>query len=582
MKEFFSKTWNSIKKFFSKVWNATKNGCIKAWKAVKGLFIKGFKAFMGLAKPTRIIILAIAGTLIVGGVVGIAIGSSVAHKKTNSNNNEPQGDGGGEAQTFTIVWKNGDEVLETDTNVTLGSMPVYNGKDPTKEDDEEFAYEWSGWSPSVVQVSADATYVATFTQVDKGAQKKHTIDNDGDLQTANRLRSTNFTTRLTKEGTADYYEVRALGSSQRNINFNIKYNGATQTTECSVAWCKKGAFDDMDPDWIGYKYQNKWSRSETMTSSEMFESEYYLDKGVGLYFDYIFKINNLSELVYMDSEQVYTKAITFRGSAGYLKLRYDDNVLVKATLSTSEGNYTQTFKKYGTTQVDDWLGLTEYQQHEQINQSTLDALLNPEYSSTDNRLTHASFDYDAKRKSGNATPAQATGSVKSEYKSNKLHYVISDSRFDGLLYYNGEGDGLKISWDTEAPYTFAVPTSKEASKAKYDTNNHEVRGYFGIVIQSVLKNIVGNAVSGKFYSEDYIAYCEYSYEDVDETDEFKPECTVQIEVHYTFENSVPTLSSLVINRQRRAGYVGYNDIISISNISFGDSSILSNSDYQGL
>ena len=38
-----------------------------------------------------------------------------------------------EKQKFTVTWKNGDTVLETDENVEYGTTPGYNGTTPTKD-----------------------------------------------------------------------------------------------------------------------------------------------------------------------------------------------------------------------------------------------------------------------------------------------------------------------------------------------------------------------------------------------------------------------------------------------------------------
>ena len=65
---------------------------------------------------------------------------------------------------YTVIWQNYDEtVLETDKNVKKGEEPEYNGQTPIREDDENYHYEFSGWSPDLIEVSADIVYVATFT-----------------------------------------------------------------------------------------------------------------------------------------------------------------------------------------------------------------------------------------------------------------------------------------------------------------------------------------------------------------------------------------------------------------------------------
>lgn len=79
---------------------------------------------------------------------------------------------------YTVTWKNGDEILEIDEDVTGGSTPVYNGAIPTKPADSEFTYIFAGWSPVVAAVTGDVTYYATFTD----ATNKYTVtfyDDDG-------------------------------------------------------------------------------------------------------------------------------------------------------------------------------------------------------------------------------------------------------------------------------------------------------------------------------------------------------------------------------------------------------------------
>ena len=62
-----------------------------------------------------------------------------------------------------ITWKNGDSVLKTET-VAMGEMPNYTGVDPVKEADSQYTYTFSGWSPTVVAATQNATYTAVFDQ----------------------------------------------------------------------------------------------------------------------------------------------------------------------------------------------------------------------------------------------------------------------------------------------------------------------------------------------------------------------------------------------------------------------------------
>ena len=67
-------------------------------------------------------------------------------------------------KTYTVTWQNYDNsVLETDNNVKKGETPSYDGEIPTREDDEQYHYDFKEWSPELTEVSKDIVYVATYT-----------------------------------------------------------------------------------------------------------------------------------------------------------------------------------------------------------------------------------------------------------------------------------------------------------------------------------------------------------------------------------------------------------------------------------
>ena len=63
--------------------------------------------------------------------------------------------------TYSVTWMNDDLILETD-EVPYGTLPSYNGETPKKEADEQYTYEFSGWSPEIKPVAGDTTYYAIF------------------------------------------------------------------------------------------------------------------------------------------------------------------------------------------------------------------------------------------------------------------------------------------------------------------------------------------------------------------------------------------------------------------------------------
>ena len=67
-------------------------------------------------------------------------------------------------ETFTVTWQNYDgSILEIDYNVPYGTMPSYDYETPRKPSSAGMYYTFSGWSPTVVPATADATYTAQYT-----------------------------------------------------------------------------------------------------------------------------------------------------------------------------------------------------------------------------------------------------------------------------------------------------------------------------------------------------------------------------------------------------------------------------------
>lgn len=67
-------------------------------------------------------------------------------------------------KAYEVTWLgDNDSTLEVDEQVGYGDLPTYDGDTPVKASDQECNYSFSGWSPTVVEVTGDATYKAQFT-----------------------------------------------------------------------------------------------------------------------------------------------------------------------------------------------------------------------------------------------------------------------------------------------------------------------------------------------------------------------------------------------------------------------------------
>ena len=137
---------------------------------------------------------------------------------------------GEETKKYEITWKNWDgTVLEVDKNVLEESVPTYDGAEPTREESDQFSYQFIGWTPEVVSASGDATYVATFNEISKEeptvAVKGITLD-----QTSLKLQIGGAAGILTATiNPSDATNQKVTWSSSNEAVASVKANGLTAT-----------------------------------------------------------------------------------------------------------------------------------------------------------------------------------------------------------------------------------------------------------------------------------------------------------------------------------------------------------------
>lgn len=123
---------------------------------------------------------------------------------------------------YTVTWKdeNG-TVLKEDKNVEYGTMPHYDGKEPTKEGNNELIYTFAGWTPAVEEVTGNVTYTATYTTSTVYPVEFYI---DGELVKTEYVVENKNVAKY--EPTREHYALTAWQVDGANYDFTSKVTGA--------------------------------------------------------------------------------------------------------------------------------------------------------------------------------------------------------------------------------------------------------------------------------------------------------------------------------------------------------------------
>lgn len=81
-------------------------------------------------------------------------------------------------QSYAVTFVNGSEELQSN-KVPYGTLPKFNGNEPTKKATAKYTYTFKGWTPEIAKVTQAATYKAVFDSV----VRKYTITfKNGEIQ----------------------------------------------------------------------------------------------------------------------------------------------------------------------------------------------------------------------------------------------------------------------------------------------------------------------------------------------------------------------------------------------------------------
>ena len=68
---------------------------------------------------------------------------------------------------YTVTFLNYDGTQLQEIQVLEGEEAVYSGTTPTKEEDDEFTYEFEGWDKDLTNIQSNVTTKATYKYIAK-------------------------------------------------------------------------------------------------------------------------------------------------------------------------------------------------------------------------------------------------------------------------------------------------------------------------------------------------------------------------------------------------------------------------------
>ena len=240
----------------------------------------------------------------------------------------------------TVTWKNGETVLETDTDLAFNSTPQYDGIEPSKAEDVQYIYTFDGWLSSVdgkvyatdnlPKVTCDVTYTAHFATTAKTYTVRW-LDYDGTELASQSYEA--YQTPVYPNGTPETYydenyrhvfsgwspsptevvadvDYTAQYSSELIVNYNVRwenYDGTLLDEREYPEGKKPQYFGELParPD-DNYRYVfTGWSPAISVLTSDATYTAHYI------------KIKKTNSILPIDSEAVYGVENTY--------YKYNDN-----------------------------------------------------------------------------------------------------------------------------------------------------------------------------------------------------------------------------------------------------------------
>lgn len=135
---------------------------------------------------------------------------------------------------ITFVDEDGETVLKEATAYDYGTAAesIEKPADPTKAATDEFTYTFEGWTPTVAEVTADATYRATYSST----RNKYAVKvGDADSIEVEYGSNYTFTAPVAAVSQTDEMQVFAVGTSYENIGVTNEFV-RTVTGSITFSW----------------------------------------------------------------------------------------------------------------------------------------------------------------------------------------------------------------------------------------------------------------------------------------------------------------------------------------------------------
>ena len=135
-------------------------------------------------------------------------------KTDPTNPDNPDNPGTDDNVFYTITFKDYDGTVLQTSSVKKGETPAYNKSNPSRENDDNYSYTFSGWQPTLTKVSEDAVYTATYTS--QSLPYSVTINLDGGTSSATKLQFR--TDKISKDMLP--FDVKKSGYAFRGYELN--------------------------------------------------------------------------------------------------------------------------------------------------------------------------------------------------------------------------------------------------------------------------------------------------------------------------------------------------------------------------